>query len=136
MKKKLERDVKNKVIGGVCSGLANYLDMDVALVRVLFVIALLAFSAGFWIYLLLWVLMPASSTVTADATTTDAVVQETSDEAKNRKGSLFMGLVLIGLGVIGLVHRYIPEINWSTIWPVLLIALGLLLIVPHKEKKS
>ena len=58
--KRLQRDTQNRVLGGVCSGLANYFDIDAALVRVLFVFALLAFSAGFWLYLILWVVMPAA----------------------------------------------------------------------------
>ena len=56
--KKLERDTQNRVLGGVCSGLANYFDIDAAIVRVLFVFALLAFSAGFWLYIILWIVMP------------------------------------------------------------------------------
>ena len=39
--KRFYRDSKNKVLGGVCSGLANYFNLDVALLRVLFVVAFL-----------------------------------------------------------------------------------------------
>ena len=56
--KKLERNPMNKVIGGVCSGLADYFNLDVALVRVLFVIALLFASFGFWLYIILWIVLP------------------------------------------------------------------------------
>jgi len=43
----------------VCAGLANYFDIDVTLVRVLFVAALfLGFSLGFWVYLILWIIAP------------------------------------------------------------------------------
>lgn len=41
MEKKFQRDTNNKVIGGVCSGLANYFGIDAALLRVLFVIMFL-----------------------------------------------------------------------------------------------
>jgi phage shock protein C len=42
MKKKLERSNSKKMIGGVAKGLAEYFDMDVTLVRVLFLVAIFA----------------------------------------------------------------------------------------------
>lgn len=59
--KRLYRDEKHKVIGGVCSGLANYFGIDVVVVRVIFVI--LAFAGGLSIipYLILWVAVPSSA---------------------------------------------------------------------------
>ena len=61
--KKLERDTQHKVIGGVCAGLASYFGLDVSLVRVLFALLFLFASAGFWVYLVLWAVMPAASRV-------------------------------------------------------------------------
>ena len=145
MEKKLKRDTRNKVIGGVCAGLANYFDIDTALVRVLFAIMFLCASAGFWLYIILWVVMPAGQGtqdetnyfVSPDGTT--EVSEETQSaglKSSKSKGSLVAGLILIGIGVIGLVHRYIPEINWETAWPILLIVLGLFLIIPFNSRKS
>lgn len=51
--KKFERSSTNRVIGGVCAGLADYLNIDVALMRVLFVVAALCGSFGFWLYVIL-----------------------------------------------------------------------------------
>ncbi len=61
-KKKIYRDTDNKSIAGVCSGLATYLDVDVVLVRVIMLIALIAWSAGFWIYIILWIAVPKAVT--------------------------------------------------------------------------
>jgi phage shock protein C len=47
-----------KKIFGVCSGLANYFDMDPTVMRILFVIAFIFFGAGFLLYLILFFLMP------------------------------------------------------------------------------
>lgn len=60
--KRLYRDENHKVIGGVCSGLANYFGIDVVVVRVIFVI--LAFAGGLSIipYLILWLAVPSSAT--------------------------------------------------------------------------
>ena len=51
-------DKRNKKIGGVCAGLANYFEVDVTLVRALFLFALLCFSSGFWLYVILWIIAP------------------------------------------------------------------------------
>ena len=51
--KKLERNVNNKVIGGVCSGLADYFEIDTAIMRVLFAFLLLIGGLGLLIYLIL-----------------------------------------------------------------------------------
>ena len=72
-KRKLFRDVENKRLGGVCSGLATYLKIDVAWIRLLFaVLAAVIFfggvESGVWcltvpfLYCILWVAMPAART--------------------------------------------------------------------------
>ena len=60
--KKLFRDMDGKYIGGVCSGLAQYFDVDVTLVRIIMLIALIFGSAGFWVYVILWIAVPAALT--------------------------------------------------------------------------
>ena len=53
-KKRLTRS-NNKMIGGVCAGLAEYLDIDPTIVRIVWVL-----MAGFGIllYIILWLIMP------------------------------------------------------------------------------
>ena len=58
--KKLFRDVKNKKIAGVCAGLAKYLNIDVTLVRALFLVALICGTLGFWAYIILWFIAPTN----------------------------------------------------------------------------
>ena len=62
--KRLFRDENNKVIGGVCSGLANYFGIDPVVVRILFVVVALAFGAGFLVYFLLWLGVPSTASTT------------------------------------------------------------------------
>lgn len=57
-KKSLVRNADDKILGGVCSGLANYFGIDPVIMRILFV---LLFSALFWVYILLWIIVPAKS---------------------------------------------------------------------------
>lgn len=56
------RDTDNRLIGGVCSGLSSYMNVDVVLIRIIFVVALLLGSAGFWIYVIIWLIAPAART--------------------------------------------------------------------------
>ncbi|MBT8394665.1 MAG: PspC domain-containing protein, partial [Bacteroidia bacterium] len=56
--KKLYRNIDNKVIGGVCSALGEYFNMNKILVRLLFILGFLFFGVGFILYLVLWVAIP------------------------------------------------------------------------------
>jgi phage shock protein PspC (stress-responsive transcriptional regulator) len=56
---RLYRDSSDKFIGGVCSGIANYLNTDPAIVRILFaIITFGGFGLGFLLYILLWMILP------------------------------------------------------------------------------
>lgn len=60
--RKLFRDPDGKRIAGVCSGIALFLGVDVTLIRVIFLVALICGSAGFWIYLVIWIAAPEART--------------------------------------------------------------------------
>jgi phage shock protein PspC (stress-responsive transcriptional regulator) len=61
-KKRLFRDENHKLVGGVCSGVANYFDVDIAIIRVVFLIALFSFGIGLIPYIILWIAVPSSAT--------------------------------------------------------------------------
>lgn len=56
--RKLMRSSTDKKIGGVCAGVASYLDLDVTLVRVLWVLAFLCGGTGLLLYVILWIVLP------------------------------------------------------------------------------
>jgi phage shock protein PspC (stress-responsive transcriptional regulator) len=57
--KRLYRDTNDKFIGGVCSGLAAYMNVDPAIVRILFaIISFGGFGFGFLAYIILWIVLP------------------------------------------------------------------------------
>ena len=60
--KKLYLDVENRKLGGVCSGLAAYFDIDVTLIRIIFLALLLCGSFGFWLYIIIWIVAPKALT--------------------------------------------------------------------------
>ena len=58
MDRRLQRSRTEKMIGGVCGGLAAYFNVDPTLVRVLWVAITLIAGVGILLYLILWVVMP------------------------------------------------------------------------------
>jgi phage shock protein C len=58
MNKKLYRSRKDRKIWGICGGLARYFNIDPTLVRILFVISLFFGTLGFWIYLVMAIIVP------------------------------------------------------------------------------
>jgi phage shock protein C len=56
--KRLYRIPSEGMIGGVCAGLAEYFSVDPTIVRLIFVLLFLGGSAGFWIYVIMWLVVP------------------------------------------------------------------------------
>lgn len=57
--KKLYRSKGSRMISGVCGGLAEYLNIDPTVVRLIFVItAIFGASIGFWVYIIMWIAVP------------------------------------------------------------------------------
>lgn len=62
--KKLYREPDARVLGGVSGGLAKYFGMEVTVVRLVFVLLLIPFFLGFFIYIVLWMIVPQARTLT------------------------------------------------------------------------
>ncbi len=60
-KKRLFRDVDNRMLGGVCSGLGAYLNLDPVIIRVIFLVAILS-GISLLVYLVLWIVIPPALT--------------------------------------------------------------------------
>jgi phage shock protein C len=61
MTKKLYRSRSDRKLWGVCGGLANYFDMDPTIIRVIAVASLFVGSLGFWIYIIMALVVPAEN---------------------------------------------------------------------------
>ena len=149
MNKRLNRSVKDKVVGGVAGGLAEYFEIDPVIVRVLFVVSLFFHGAGFIAYIILWITLPeapyvfetASNMNTTSGSSTDTTPQ-TDDAAaayfksldeKKAKRNRNIGIVLLVLGCIFLSDNFIPKIHFADFWPIVLVALGLSLLLNSKK---
>lgn len=60
--RRMYRDPDNRILGGVCSGMSAYWQIDPIILRILFVIAFLGFGTGLIIYIILWIVLPEAKT--------------------------------------------------------------------------
>jgi phage shock protein PspC (stress-responsive transcriptional regulator) len=56
--KRLYRSEKNRMLGGVCGGLAEYFNVDPTIVRLLWILFVLTFGTGVLAYLVAWLIVP------------------------------------------------------------------------------
>ena len=154
--KRLYRSLRDKQIAGVCGGIAEYFSIDPVLVRVVFVILALVGGGGVLAYFVLWIVVPRSpepwfqtfeNKGTETAEEQPAKEEETKSYSpwdtketsrKPGRGALMGGLVLITLGVLFLMDRLLPNVNFHDFWPVILIVIGLALIGGNfaRQKKN
>ena len=59
--KKLYRNIEDRKVAGVCSGLADSFDLDPLLVRIIVVAATLGGGFGLFFYLIAWIFVPVKS---------------------------------------------------------------------------
>jgi phage shock protein PspC (stress-responsive transcriptional regulator) len=126
----LYRNPTDKMIGGVCGGIADYFHWDASLVRIVWLVATIATGGGGLLaYLVLWGLLPVGSVQTG--------LQRPAAFALNERNIGRMAMVLIGLGALWLLANVgilpgILRIFWWTLniffWPALLIGIGYLLL--------
>lgn len=136
--KKLYRLPEKGKVLGVCAGLAEYFDMDVALIRVVFVILVLATGgSALLIYMILAIVMPTRD---GGKETMDEKFHQLGEDLKSNKGLYrmrnYFGASLILLGLWLLLVQIFPEIfnfRWDYIWPLALIVFGLLMIIRRRN---
>jgi phage shock protein C len=61
--RKLYRSETNRMVAGVCGGLAEYFNVDVTLIRILFVVLAVFGGSGIVLYGAMWLLVPEESDV-------------------------------------------------------------------------
>ncbi len=158
MREKLYRSTRQKVIGGVCGGLGEYLNLDPVLIRIVFVLLAIFNGVGVLVYLIMWVVIPADKDVRPEVNfkksekeapkaegETFTIVDEnetekTQDNSNNvniqendvkngrSTGRLLFGTVLILLGVAFFAERFINWFGFDDFIPIILIIIGLALL--------
>ncbi len=136
MTQRLYRSRKEKIFGGVAGGLAEYFDVDPVLVRVVFVLLAIMEGVGFLAYIILWIVVPRRQELppwlATEAATPNAglaAVVADAPATPHRRNSI-AGLVLILLGILFLAENIVPGFHLGRFWPVVLIAIGLIILLP------
>lgn len=122
---------KNNVLAGVCGGIAEYFNIDVIVVRLIWVVSALFNGPGLGIYILCAIIIPKAP-YNYDAYDEDYV--PAYDEDKSERSKTYMALGLIGIGIYLAIRIIFPWLSFKYLWPVALIGAGVMLL--NKEKYS
>ena len=157
--KRLHRSRTNKLLVGVCGGLAEYFGTDPTLVRVLWLL-LSFFSAGLFLvlYLVLAIIMPlegSTATEPVDVVRENIRTFPTEAEEAGRRiadtvggqgsrpthandGLRMAAIIMVVLGVIFLVINLgpFPWFTWGRVWPVVLIVIGLVTLMGGARRRA
>jgi len=160
MEKRLHRSQTDRMIWGVCGGLAKYFDIDPTIIRIIFVVLIFANGLGILAYIILAIVVPlegSKATEPKDAIKENvAEIKQTAtelgqeiratfagEEAKpeeatevSRRRRNFFGIILIVLGVLFLMGslNLFAWFKWSYLWPLILVAVGLIIIFSARRK--
>jgi len=147
---RLYRSRTNRVIGGVCGGLAEYFKVDAFIVRILFVTLALMFSGtGLPVYLLLWLFIPEQEQPFADHNDTIRQnIQDIRNTAVNLRNEAFGvggsaksdrlllgGAIFVGVGLLLLLRNLHVLSFFNDLWPLGMIAVGILILIQNLKNK-
>ncbi|MEJ8554571.1 PspC domain-containing protein [Tepidibacter sp. Z1-5] len=130
MDKKVYRSLDDKVLTGVCGGLAKYFDIDSTIVRVLWILAFFAGGLGIFAYIICAVIIP-QETFSEYNINKHKYEEGVSryDTDKSRKNKIVFGSILILIGVFSLIDEYLYWIKIEKLWPIIFIVIGIYIIV-------
>ncbi len=157
MEKRLFRSKTNRMIAGVCGGFAEYFNMDPTIVRLIAVLALfIGFFPAVIAYIVMAIVIPLQGSTAQQpeqtvrenvqemkqtATEFGKEVQSTFNKDKineshsTGRGISTLGIIIIIIGVVLLIATLIGFWRWWIfVWPLILIAIGLLIIFARRKK--
>ncbi|MCF7885614.1 MAG: PspC domain-containing protein [Candidatus Marinimicrobia bacterium] len=142
MAKRFLRSKDNRIIGGVCGGLGEYLDIDPVIIRIVWLVLFFAGGVGFLAYLVAWIIVPEEN----DSPYPDQEEKKTETKPRDdRGGKLIGGIILIVIGVLFILDKqwYFNDLIENTIrmiWkyflPAIFIGIGIYLISKSKKEKT
>lgn len=191
MRDRLYRSRDDRVLFGVCGGIADWLDLDPSLVRIVFALLVITGGIGFLLYIIMAIVVPeepdyfqvpmapgttaptgmapdASAAGTAAAAAVDATPAATTPgsgaptppppgyapgyqpgtwmterearraarhaarqqrrASRDGRAGMIFGAILVLLGIWFLIERYVPAINSDFLGPIVLIAIGAIVL--------
>jgi phage shock protein C len=137
--KKLYRSRENAMVAGICSGIAEYFNIDSSLVRLATVILIFPGGLSIWAYIIAWIIIPQRPLISSSAqeSVTGENVPSTGEGetpaepiGSDDKSRYIVGVVLVGLGVLFLLNSFniFAWFSFSKLWPMVLIIVGLFVL--------
>ena len=144
MKEGISRSRQNRIIGGVASGIADYLSIEAIVVRVLFVVSVLFSGIGVLLYLIMWLVIPeekidpyySMNNDNNESSNTSDDINFTIAHDKKNDGKVIFGIVLIVIGFFFLGVEVFSFINFEDLFPIVLVGLGIYLVWNSKNKRG
>lgn len=141
MGKKLYRSKSNKVIAGVCGGIAEYFIVDPTIVRIIFVVLGLITAPVFIVaYIIALIIIPEGSNESFNSFRQDTDSQSDSPFSEpsgawkepvrfdSGKRGLIVGTALVLLGIMFFVRQFINWFDFKYFMPILLVIIGFIII--------
>lgn len=141
MEKRLYRSRKDKMLAGVCGGVADYFKIDPTIVRVIFaVVAFSSFGTAMVAYFIALLVIPEAPVGNEnDETTYGPRSQDHSEHSSfslSQKGSRqTLGIVLIGAGALILLSKMVNWFDSSMILAVGVVAIGVYMLVQKRDEE-
>jgi len=136
MSRRLYRSRTESVIGGVCGGVAEYLDVDPSIVRIIWAILGLVTGGIFVVlYVVMWIVVPEAPGGETAAAPSGPGQPAPARRRGSGSGSLVLGLILVAVGAYFLVRQYLPQIDTDLLWPIGLVLLGVVLVAASLRKE-
>ena len=118
----LRRSREDHVIAGVCGGLGRYFGIDPVILRLVFVVLLLAGGSGILLYGVAWIVIP-------EERPGDELGAAPREGGRLGGGAEVFGVALVVVGAFFLLREAFPDaFDSDYVWPVLLIAIGLVVL--------
>jgi phage shock protein PspC (stress-responsive transcriptional regulator) len=143
---KLYRSSSDNILGGVCGGIANHLDVDSTIIRLIVVAAALFGGTGVVFYIIAWLIIPMepdgektsiphiNGIDAIDGETAEGETQKDSTSNKEKPSSnKVLGGIFILVGAFLFINIWFPYISWEKFLPFIFVLLGLYLLLRSQK---
>jgi phage shock protein PspC (stress-responsive transcriptional regulator) len=144
--RRIYRSRKNRIIAGVCGGIAEYFNIDPVIVRIIFALLAIWGGVGILAYIIGLIVIPEEGDRSiagskskeefkekVESVASDIKKTVESEKGSNR-GEKFLGLVFLLVGFVLLFNTFFPWLSFGKLWPLVLIIIGVAILLSGSKK--